>query len=83
MMDIKELSDLTHLAISNISAKRLDEIYKSMDYKTKAELVNAIRNYAVLGHTKDEVQSKQERLLAAIMSPIFIHEQAEIIGEIK
>ena len=82
-MDIKELSDLTHLAVSNISAKRLDEIYKSMTYKAKGELVNAIRNYAVLGHTKDEVQSKQERLLAAVIRPVFVYEEAKIMEEIS
>lgn len=77
-MNADELSDLTHLAVSNISAKRLDEIYESMSYDSKQELVNAIRNYAVLAHTPDEVQSKQERLLAALMSVIFIHEETEI-----
>ena len=78
-MNADELNNLTHIAISNITSKRLDEIYKSMDYKSKSELVSAIRNYAVLGHTKDEVQSKQERLLAALMSPIFIYEETEVM----
>jgi metal-responsive CopG/Arc/MetJ family transcriptional regulator len=82
-MNIGELSDLTELAVSNITAKRLDEIWESMSYKTKAELVNATRNYALLAHTKDEVQSKQERLLAAWMSVIYQHEQAEIMEEMK
>ena len=75
-MNAQELSDITHLAVQNMTAKRLDEIWASMTYKSKAELVNAIANYAVLGHTADEVQSKQERLLAALMSPIFQFEEA-------
>ena len=82
-MNADELSDLTHLAVSNISANRLDEIYKSMTYKDKAELVNAIANYAVLGHTKDEVQTKSERLLAAVIRPVFIYEEAKIMEGMK
>ena len=77
-MNSQELSDITHLAVSNMTVKRFREIMSSMDYKSEAELINAIRNYAVLGHTADEVQSKQERLLAALMSVIFQFEQAEV-----
>ncbi len=78
-MDIKELSDIIHLAVQNMTVKRFREIMSSMDYKSEAELVNSIRNYAVLGHTPDEVQSKQERLLAALMSVIFQFEEAEVV----
>ncbi|MBR9703257.1 hypothetical protein GOV10_04425 [Candidatus Woesearchaeota archaeon] len=75
-MTPQELSDLTHLSIQNMTAKRLREILSSMDHKSEAELVNSIRNWAVLGHSKDEVQTKNERLLAAFMSVIFIYEEA-------
>ncbi len=78
-MDLEELSDITHLAIQNMTVARFREIMSSMDYKSEAELINSIRNYAVLGHTVDEVQSKQERLLAALMSVIFIYEEAEVM----
>ncbi len=77
-MDIEELSDLTHLSVSNMTAARLREILSSMDHKSEAELVNSIRNWAVLGHTADEVQTKAERVLAALMSVIFIYEEAEV-----
>ena len=82
-MDIKELSDLTHLSVQNMTVKRLREILASMDHKSEAELVNSIRNWAVLGHTPDEVQTKDERLLAAFISIIFIHEEAVITGGIR
>ena len=82
-MNLEELSDLTELAVSNMTSARLDEIWQSMDYKSKQELVNATRSYAVLAHTPDEVQSKQERLLAAWMSPVYQFEQAKITETVK
>ena len=77
-MNSQELSDITHLAIQNMTVKRFRKIMSSMDYKSEAELINSIRNYAVLGHSVDEVQTKSERLLAALMSVIFQFEQAEV-----
>ena len=78
-MNAQELSDITHLSIQNMTVKKFRKIMSSMDYKSEAELINSIRNYAVLGHSADEVQTKSERLLAALMSVIFQFEQAEVM----
>ena len=82
-MNAQELSDITHLSIQNMTVKRFREIMSSMDYKSEAELINSIRNYAVLGHSPDEVQTKSERLLAALMSVIFIYEETKVMEEVK
>lgn len=83
MLSIKEIRAETDLAISNMTILRFREIMKSADYKSESELVNAIRDYANKSHTKDEVQTKQERLLGALMFIVYQHEQAEIMGEGK
>ena len=78
-MNLSELRIAADLAVSNMTSARLDKIYESMTYDSKQELVNAIRNYVTESHTKDEVQTKAERLKAAIMSPVFQFEEAEIL----
>jgi hypothetical protein len=82
MMNANELADLTELKISNMTVSRLREIWDSMGYKTEAELVNAIRNYAEKSHKPDEVQSKSDRLLAAFMMMIYEYEQAKIMEDL-
>ena len=82
-MNILELRASTDLAISNMTISRFREIMASADYKSESELVNAIRDYANKSHTKDEVQTKQERLLGALMFIVYQYEEAKIIGEGK
>ena len=82
-MNIKELRAETDLAISNLTILRFRKIMKSADYKSESELVNAIRNYANKSHTKDEVQTKSERLLGALMFIVYQFEETKIIGDSK
>ena len=77
-MNAEELATLTELAISNMTSKRLRVIWDSMDYRSEAEIVNAIRNYVSESHTPDDVQDKSMRVVAAFMSIIYQYEQAEV-----
>ena len=79
MTSIKEKAALVELKISNLTSTRLDEIYDSMNAKSKAELVNSIRAYVVTAHSPDEVQSKSERLTAAIMAIVYQYEECEVV----
>ena len=79
-MNIEELRASTDLAISNLTISRFREIMKSADYKSESELVNAIRDYANKSHTKDEVQTKSERLLGALMFIVYQFEETEVIN---
>jgi hypothetical protein len=81
-MDKPELATLTDLRISNITSKRLREILDSMTYETEMELIAAIRNYATTSHTAEDVRTKSERLLAAVMAPIYIYEEAKVRGDL-
>lgn len=81
-MDKPELAILTDLMISNMTSKRLREIVKTMNHETEMEIVNAIRNYATTSHTAEDVQTKSERLLAAVMAPIYYYEEAKVRGDL-
>ena len=82
-MNILELRAETDLAVSNLTILRFREIMNSVDYKSESELVNAIRGYANKSHTKDEVQTKQERLLGALMFIVYQFEEAKVRGGSK
>ena len=82
-MNILELRASTDLAISNLTILRFRKIMKSADYKSESELVNAIRDYANKSHTRDEVQTKSERLLGALMFIVYQFEETKIIGDSK